>query len=320
MLDAGALPPLDADLTPPDGALPDAADADAGAPDASVSCPVFGVPSPLAFTLANGAFPDSGHPDVVVHVPEGYDACMPQGAIVFFHGFSNCVTNVVGTVSTACTPGGAARTPLHLIEQLDALRVNAILIAVELRYDMASGDPGALASDGGLRALLEELYRDHLSSLLGRPTTIDDVERVVLASHSGGYTALARSLDRGAVDIDEVQLYDSLYGEIPTYQAWIDDNLLRFDRTALDPLRFVDVFTDGGGTAGNSRALGTAIEASLALSGDPMNLLYDDTTATLDAAAFEHPLIVKHSMLSHDGVVVYYFQRFLAASGFAPLP
>ncbi len=65
-----------------------------------------------------------------------------------------------------------ARTAMHLIEQLDAARVNAILLA--------------------------------------------DVEHIVLASHSGGYTALARGLDRGGIDVDGVELFDSLYGEIPS--------------------------------------------------------------------------------------------------------
>lgn len=149
MLDGEAGPSTDAGPASTD-ASSDAETSDAASPDAAASCPVFGVSSPLSFSLAHGAFPGSDHPDVVVHVPDGYDACRPQGAIVFFHGFNNCVVNVVGTVSTACTPGGPARTPLHLVEQLDAVHVNALLIAVELRYDLATGDPGALALDGGL--------------------------------------------------------------------------------------------------------------------------------------------------------------------------
>jgi hypothetical protein len=316
-IDASRLDASEADEAGRDASAPDTGLLDSGA---GAGCPVFGIASPATFTLASGAFPGSGHPDVAVHVPDGYDACREQGAIVFFHGFDNCVVNVVGSESTACTPGGEVRTAMHLVEQLEAVHVNAILIAVELRYDEATGDPGALANDGGLRALLDELYDEHLSAMLGRPTSVDDLSRIVLASHSGGYTALARGLDRGGVDVDEVELFDSLYGEIPTFQSFIEDDLARFDPTATDPLRFALVFTDGGGTASNSRALGSDLESRLTASGDPANLLFDDTTATLDAAAFEHPLIVKHSMLSHDGVVLYYFERFVRASGFAPLP
>ena len=156
--------------------------------------------------------------------------------------------------------------------------------------------------------------------MLGRPTQLADLSRIVLASHSGGYTALARGLDRGGLaSVREVMLFDSLYGEIPTYQAYTTGQLTRFDPSDAMPLRFAMVFTDGGGTAANSRALGTEIDAGLGAIGHPEWLLFDDTTATLAPSAFDHPLIVKHSMLSHDGVVLYYFERLAGAAGFAPL-
>lgn len=316
--DAGE--PTDA-RAPLDGTTPmDAARPDAFAPDAATSCPVT-LPSPLTFTLAHGAFPGSGHPDVAVHVPAGYDACAPQGAIVYFHGFHNCVLNTIGSVATECTPGAGARTAHHLVEQLDAAHVNAMLIAVEIAYDEASGATGALSNTNGLADLLNELFDAHLGAMLGRPTTLADLDRVVLASHSGGYTAVARALDRGNVpNVREVMLFDSLYGELAVYDDYTVNQLDRFDPAGAAPLRFALVYTDGGGTDANSRALGAEIASGLTSIGHPEWLLFDDTTATLDAPAFDHPLLVKHSMLSHDGVVLYYFQRFASAVGFAPLP
>jgi hypothetical protein len=304
------------DATMHDGAL-DASTPDAGS-DAGRGCPVT-LPPTLTFTLAAGAFPGSGHPDVAVHVPPGYDACAPLGAIVYFHGFYNCVENAIGATDTACSPGGPVRVAHRLSEQLDAAHVNALLIAVEIAYDQASGNPGAVGTSGGLRALLDELFDDHLGAMFGRATHVSDLDRIVLASHSGGYTAVARGIDRGMLPrLDEVMLFDSLYGEIPTYEGYTVTQLPRFD-PAGDALRFAMVFTDGGGTDTNSRALGGEIQRGLTTLGHPEWLLFDDTTATLDAAAFTHPLVVKHSALSHDGVVLYYFQRFVAAAGFAPL-
>lgn len=293
---------------------------DAWAGDAATGCPVS-LPSPLTFTLAHGAFPGSGHPDVAVHVPAGYDACAPQGVIVYFHGFHNCVLNTIGAVDGECTPGAGTRTAHHLVEQLDAAHVNAMLIAVEVAYDQASGATGALATTNGLSLLLNELFDDHLGAMLGRPTALADLDRVVLASHSGGYTAVARGLDRGGLpNVREVMLLDSLYGELAVYRDYTVNELARFDPSAAAPLRFAMVYTDGGGTDANSRALAGQIATGLGTLGHPDWLLYDDTTATLAAPAFAHPLLVKHSMLSHDGVVLYYFQRFVAAAGFAPLP
>lgn len=307
---------------PADAASLDASTGDAPTigSDAAVGCPVSGLPSTLPFALAAGAFAGSGHPDVAVHVPDGYDACAETGVVVYFHGFSNCVVNAIGSTSSACSPGGSVRTAHHLSDQLDAAGVNAILVAVELRFDAATGDPGALATDGRLRALLTELYDDHLSAMLGRTTAFDDVDHVVLASHSGGYTALARSLTLGGIDVDEVELFDSLYGEIPTYRGWLHEHLARFDPAVSAPLRFAMVFTDGGGTSATSIALGNEIEGWLTTEGDPANLLFDETTATLAEPAFLTPMIVKRSMLSHDGVVTYYFERFLRGSDLPRLP
>lgn len=316
--DRDAASALDA-AAPNDAALtPDAPDA--YAPDAATGCPVT-LPSPLTFTLAHGAFAGSGHPDVAVHVPAGYDACAPQGAIVYFHGFHNCVLNTIGSTDTECTAGAGTRTAHHLMAQLDAAHVNALLIAVEIAYDQASGATGALSNANGLSDLLSELFDDHLGAMLGRPTALTDLDRVVLASHSGGYTAVARGLDRGNVpNVREVILFDSLYGELPVYRDFTVNQLDRFDPGGTAPLRFAMVFTDGGGTDANSRALAGEIGAGLTTLGHPAWLLFDDTTATLDTAAFDNPLIVKHSALSHDGCVLYYFQRFVSAVGFAPLP
>ncbi|MFO0682164.1 MAG: hypothetical protein U0234_08935 [Sandaracinus sp.] len=312
---------FDLDGGAPDAARVDASMADAATtPDGGMRCPVT-LPSPLVFGLDHGAFPSDGHPDVAVHVPAGYDACAPQGAVVYFHGFHNCVENAIGSTPTECTPGAGARTAHHLVEQLDAAHVNAMLIAVEVAYDQASGATGRLSEDGGLRALLDELFDAHLSAMLGRPTTIDDLDTIVLASHSGGYTAVARGLDRGQLpSVREVMLFDSLYGEIPVYEAFTVDQLARFDPAGADALRFAIVYTDGGGTDANSRALAGEIESGLDTLGHPEWMLFDDTTATLDASAFAHPIVIKHSMLSHDGVVTYYFERFVSAAPFAPLP
>ena len=325
--DAGSLAP-DARLdAPSDAALvfdaaPDDTEIDAGAaPDAQASdawtapsrCPVSGL-ADATYGLDTGAFPTDGHPDVAVHVPDGFDACAPHGVVVFFHGFHNCVANVIGASPTECTPGAGVRSAFALADQVDAAGVNAVLVAVEARHDEASSDPGALAESGRLRALLDELYDVHLSPLLGRPTGIDDVDHVVLASHSGGYVALARCLTDGGLVVDEVELFDSLYGELATYRSWLDTNLLAFDSAARAPHRFALVFTDGGGTASQSRALGADVESWLAMRGDPANLLFDTTTATLEPPAFRTPIVVKRSALSHDGVVSYYFERFLRGS------
>lgn len=302
---------------PRDAGAEPRADSGADAATTDPRCPRADWGPARTFQLAHGAFPDSGHPDVAVHVPPGYDPCSPQGAVVFFHGFKNCVANVIGTEPTACTAGQPARSALGLAEDLDATDANAILIAVELTYDQATGTPGALAHANGLYDLLHELYTNHLSAWLEHGVTVAQLDRVVLSSHSGGYTALARSIDRGGLpNVTGIILLDSLYGEIATYEDFTLGQLERFDFETPDPLRFAMAYTSGGGTADESRALGQVLEDALEAEDRLDALLFDDSTDTLDDDAFDVPIVIKHSGLSHDGVVPYYFGRFVAASGF----
>jgi hypothetical protein len=291
----------------------------AAAPDARDAASEDALPAPpplLLYELKNAPFPASGHPSVGVHLPPGFDPWNRPGLLVFFHGHNNCVTTVMGSVDTPCTPEGPARSALALIEQIDTARVNAILVAVQLEYDKASGDPGTLDEPGRFRAMLEELLRDHLAQVLGRTLAIADLDRVVIGSHSGGYRATARCLSVGQVPVREIDLYDSLYGERAVFDAWMETNIRRFTG---DGLRFADVYTSSGGTAASSRAMADDAAAWLSAASLSASLLDDDTTSTLPPSAFAHPVIFKRSALAHADVPSYYVQRLAAASGFAPL-
>ncbi len=289
--------------------------------DVAIDAPPAVAPGTWAFTLANGAYPGSGHPDVAVHLPPGLRADRRLGALVFFHGFSNCVVNVVGSKSSACTAGAPVRSAMHLADQLDAAKVNAILIAIELKYDQATGDPGALSQKGRLAALLHELLADHVSALVGRPLDVADLERVVIGSHSGGYWATAMAISVGGVpQITEVDLYDSLYGYTTTYDAWMKNPIARFDAARVDELRWTDVYTAGGGTAANSTAMESRAAGWLAGAGLAASLYFDDTTAALPATADPRPVLYKRTGVTHDQVPQTYFGRFAQQAGFLALP
>jgi hypothetical protein len=337
--DASEAPPADAGSDgETDGAAESAPDtdsaADAGsdadvaqdgapdvAPDAAYDAPPPVAPGTWAFNLQNGAYPNSGHPDVAVHLPPGLRADQRLGAIVFFHGFNNCVINVVGSTSTACTTGGTKRAAMHLSDQLDAAKVNAILIAIELKYDQATGDPGALSQKGRLYALLHELLGAHLSPIVGRALDVPDLERVVIGSHSGGYWATAMAISVGSVpQITEVDLYDSLYGYTSTFDGWMKPSITRFDATRADELRWTDVYTAGGGTATNSTAMESRAAGWLSGAGLTASLYFDDTTATLPTTADPKPVLFKRAGVTHDQVPQTYFGRFAQQAGFAKLP
>jgi hypothetical protein len=210
---------------------------------------------------------------------------------------------------------------MHLADQLDAAKVNAILIAVELKYDQATGDPGALSQKGRLAALLHELLVDHVSALVGRPIDVADLERVVVGSHSGGYWATAMALSVGGVpQITELDLYDSLYGYTTTFDAWMKPAIARFDAARADELRWTDVYTAGGGTAANSTAMESRAATWLASAALGPSMYFDDTTASLPASADPHPVLYKRTGVTHDQVPQTYFGRFAEQAGFAKLP
>jgi hypothetical protein len=278
------------------------------------------LPDILAFNLRSAPFPSTEHPDVAVHVPEGFDGTLDPGVIVFFHGWENCVVNVLGNVDAACTPDGPVRDALHLAEQLDAARANAILVAVEGRFDVAAGDPGQLLVPGSFRELLHELLVEHLDDPLGCELDVDDLDRVVVASHSGGYQSVSAVLKVGQVPIAEVVLLDSLYGEIGVFNDWIATSPARFDPLRDDALRWVNVYTCCGGTSDNSRAMAGGVWNALVAAGRDDAVYQDDTTATIAPLDLARPIVFKLTDLPHADVPKNWFRPLVEASGFAMLP
>ena len=93
----------DADVLP-DGAIDGPTD---GAGDAPADAPSCTATATYSMSLAAGAFPAlPGKPNVIVHVPDGFDRAAPIDVVVYIHGFNNCITNVLGDTNTVCSTGG----------------------------------------------------------------------------------------------------------------------------------------------------------------------------------------------------------------------
>src|SRR5262249_46834948 len=142
----------------------------------------------LTFVLDAGVFaPTPDHPSVLVYVPSNFDPTPPLSMIVYIHGFNNCVTNIVVDTNGTCHAGGTVRNAYSLAAQLEASGKNALLVTPEVAFEQASGDPGNLKFPDTFPALLQETLKN-MTSVLG-PRTIADVSEIIVASHSGGYTA-----------------------------------------------------------------------------------------------------------------------------------
>jgi hypothetical protein len=253
-------------------------------------------PSPRAHTwlldLRSRAFADAdadGGPAVAVHVPPGFDAGRGPGVILYFHGWNGCVRVALGDEDAPCIEDGPDRTASSLAAQLDEARVNAMLVAVELRPDAASGDPGMLAEPGRVRALLRELFVEHLALPLGRIVDVDALGPTVVVAHSGGYQAAAVTLALGAVRVDDVVLLDALYGADDVFGSAVQSGV-----------RLLDLYTCCGGTDGHSRALAAALATSREIRGGrTVSAMIDDGDADLDPTTLTHTVFFKRVPAAH---------------------
>jgi hypothetical protein len=280
------------------------------------------LPEVMTFALRAGAFPDpTGDParaDVAVHVPPGFDATRRPGLVVYFHGWSGCVEAALSAEDRPCADGGDPHPASALAAQIDDAGVNALLVAIELRVDMPTGEPGRLAMPGGLRDLLRELFAEHLAGPLGCALEVDGLDRVVLIAHSGGYQAASSALALGDVPrVTEVDLLDALYGADDLLLRWIRSQIGRFDRRASDGLRFVDLYTCCGGTADASRALGFEARAALAAAGLAAEVYADGASAEPDAARLAHSVVLQQVPAPHGQLPRVYLGELVRAAGFA---
>jgi hypothetical protein len=244
-------------------------------------------PSPQAHTwlldLRSRAFADADGPAVAVHVPPGFDAGKGPAVVIYFHGWNGCVRVALGDEDAPCVEQGPDRTASSLVAQLDQAGVNAMLVAIELRPDVASGDPGSLAEPGRVRALLQELFIEHLTLPLGRTIDVDALGPTMVVAHSGGYQAAAVTLELGGVRVDDVVLLDALYGA--------DDV---FGSAVRGGVHLLDLYTCCGGTDGHSRALAAALARDVA-----SDVAIDDGDADVDPTTLTHTVFFKRVPAAH---------------------
>jgi len=268
-------------------------------------------PTPRAHTwlldLRSRAFADADGPAVAVHVPPALDAGRGPGVIIYFHGWNGCVRVALGDEDAPCVEDGPDRTASSLAAKLDEARVNAMLVAIELRPDVASGDPGRLAEPGRVRALLRELFVEHLALPLGRILDVDALGPTVVVAHSGGYQAAAATLALGGVRVDDVVLLDALYGA--------DDV---FGSAVRSGVGLLDLYTCCGGTDGHSRALAAALATTREEGGAERadGEMIDDGDADLDPTTLTHTVFFKRVPAAHAQLPQLYarvvFDRALA--------
>lgn len=117
----------------------------------------------------------------------------------------------------------------RLRAQLYDSRQNAILVVPQGPVKASSSDFGKLEDPRGLVRFLSEMRRT-----ISQPSVAAALQksaiplwarvgRLVLSAHSGGYRGVAKCLEHGAWRVDEVWLFDALYGEVAAFEKWLVD-------------------------------------------------------------------------------------------------
>lgn len=168
----------------------------------------------LTFHLKSAPFPD-GDPSVIVFVPAYFR--LPKArtvdVLVHFHGHNTTAKNAMAA---------------HRIrEQLDDSKQNAIVVMPQGPVNAADSSGGKLDHKGGLSRLLAELLRElgksPVGKVLGKSSLagVKAVRHLCLSAHSGGYRVASHCLQRGGTNVNEMYLFDALYGQVSQFRQWV---------------------------------------------------------------------------------------------------
>ncbi|MBF0584002.1 MAG: hypothetical protein HQL80_07175 [Magnetococcales bacterium] len=158
-------------------------------------------------------FPHFRDNRVLIHLPPSFQPDKTFAILVFFHGH---YTEIRRTLVKE----------MALLQQANAIGLNLVLIAPQMALNTADSSPGKLYCRLGLARMLEDVSQVLQMKLGPRIATRFDQAPVILAAYSGGYRALAYSLDRGldpqqSERLRGVVLLDALYGDLDKFDAWL---------------------------------------------------------------------------------------------------
>lgn len=220
--------------------------------------------------------PRAGHYDdssVLMVVPRGFKARAIVDLVFWFHGWHN-------NIDTALRFYGLAR-------QFAASGVNAILVLPEAARQAADSYGGKLGQEGMFKGLVADVMAELRRRQLVAPGGV--AAHVVVGGHSGGYVAIADILAKGGQRVDEVWLFDALYGHVDDFMNWIGKDTVGH--------YFVHWFTNKGG---GTDEVSDTMMSQLRKKGRPFRLV-EETAVT--RSALESTILFVHSRREHNVII-----------------
>ena len=208
---------------------------------------------------------------VAMFIPKGFRVTDKIDFVVHFHGWGN---TVAGTLEQ-----------FNLVQQFCDSGKNAIFIVPEGPHLAPDSFGGKLEDTNGFKAFMTEaMQKLRTSGAVGKDFKLGNV---ILSGHSGGYHVMAGIVDRGGLPIAEAWLFDALYGNVEYFVAW----------QKREQGRMVNIFTDHGGTKGESENLIGLYRTNR------VNFVSLDEANGVARALAKSKIVFIHSDLKHDEVI-----------------
>lgn len=222
---------------------------------------------------------------VLVHVPTHFKPSKPFELVFWFHGWYNNIDS--------------ATAYFHLLEQFDASGRNAIFVFPEGPKNAPDSYGGKLEQPGVFDALVQEVVASlqHQKILKQKQLPLAKDLEITLAGHSGAYRVISKII--AYAKIQEVFLFDALYGGNENYMKWM---------AASEKHRFINIYTKDGGTLDNSMLVAKELKTKWDLN----PVLVDEKKLTNLQLLYSQILFI-YSPLQHNEVVGYEnnLQRYL---------
>ena len=197
----------------------------------------------IHFTSSHTSYPDTGRAygimydsirytcaehytdsSVLLIIPRRLERTEKIDLIFWFHGWRNNIDT--------------AAEFYKLTRQFIASRRNAVLVLAETARNAPDSYGGKLEQPAMFKSLvndvMNELKKNGIAPKESKPSNI------AIAGHSGAFRVIAYILQNGQVAVQEVFLFDALYGQVDKFLSWLNEDQSH---------HFIHWFTNlGGGT------------------------------------------------------------------------
>lgn len=214
---------------------------------------------------------------VLVHVPAHFKSSKPFELVFWFHGWYNNIDS--------------ATAYFRLLEQFDASGRNAIFVFPEGPKNAPDSYGGKLEQQGVFDALVQEVVASLQRQKILKQKLVPLVADlpITLAGHSGAYRVISKIIAHAK--IEEVLLFDALYGGNDNYMQWM---------AASENHRLINIYTKDGGTLENSLLVAKELKSKWNLN----TVLVEEQDLT-NLHLINHRILFIYSHQQHNEVIGY---------------